>query len=61
MLMGQAQKAQASEPITTTPDPIKEVHDELALKLQKIKSLLENGLIDESDYKAKQAEILSTF
>ncbi|MEH6307695.1 SPFH domain-containing protein [Olivibacter sp. CPCC 100613] len=33
--------------------------DESAIKLQKIKSLFENGLIDESEYKAKKAEILS--
>lgn len=33
--------------------------DESVVKLQRIKSLFEQGLIDESEYKAKKAEILS--
>jgi len=33
--------------------------DEHTIKLQKIKTLFENGLIDEQEYKAKKAEILS--
>lgn len=49
MLMGQA-----------IPGAAANTQDALALKLQKIKDLFEKGLIDESEYKAKKAEILST-
>jgi len=32
--------------------------DDVATKLQKLKSLFENGLIDETEYKAKKAELI---
>ncbi|GIJ96727.1 hypothetical protein CAPN001_12960 [Capnocytophaga stomatis] len=35
--------------------------DEPTTKLQKLKTLFENGLIDEEEYKAKKAEILANF
>lgn len=37
------------------------VSDDTATKLQKLKTLFDNGLIDETEYKAKKAEILSNF
>lgn len=60
MLMGQVnpsqQNVQGSQ--LTTP-AFAELKDEPTIKLQKIKVLFENGLIDEEEYKAKKAEILS--
>ncbi len=37
------------------------VSDDTTTKLQKLKTLFDNGLIDETEYKAKKAEILSNF
>src|SRR5690606_3882534 len=54
MMMGQAN--QVAQPAAATPAP---AEDEHTTKLQKIKTLFDNGLIDEAEYKAKKAEILA--
>ena len=36
------------------------VQDDATAKLQKLKTLFESGLIDETEYKEKKAEILSS-
>lgn len=54
MMMGQAN--QVAQPAAATPAP---AEDEHTAKLQKIKTLFDNGLIDEAEYKAKKAEILA--
>jgi len=51
MLMGQV--SQSPQPAAAAPA------DDPTTKLQKIKTLFENGLIDEQEYKAKKAEILA--
>ncbi|PPL00796.1 Membrane protease subunit, stomatin/prohibitin family, contains C-terminal Zn-ribbon domain [Parapedobacter indicus] len=51
MLMGQVN--QPPQPATAAPA------DDHTIKLQKIKTLFENGLIDELEYKTKKAEILA--
>jgi membrane protease subunit (stomatin/prohibitin family) len=50
ILMNQSQQAQAS----AKPQP----QDDVTARLQKLKTLFENGLIDEPEYKAKKAELI---
>ncbi|GET45386.1 SPFH domain-containing protein [Capnocytophaga felis] len=53
MMMGtMQQQMQQNQPVT---------NDDPTTKLQKLKTLFENGLIDEEEYKAKKAEILANF
>lgn len=52
--MGSMMGQQMSQQVNT-PKP-----DDTAVKLQKLKSLFEQGLIDESEFKAKKAEILNS-
>jgi membrane protease subunit (stomatin/prohibitin family) len=54
------QTLQDSQAISQTTSSVSaDNKDEHTIKLQKIKTLFENGLIDEQEYKAKKAEILS--
>lgn len=49
MMMNQAQQTQANQqPVT----------EDITAKLQKLKTLFENGLIDEPEYKSKKAELI---
>ncbi|MFK8268234.1 SPFH domain-containing protein [Capnocytophaga cynodegmi] len=53
MIMGtMQQQIQQNQPTTI---------DDLTTKLQKLKTLFENGLINEEEYKTKKAEILANF
>ena len=45
---------------TQQNQPQNSVQDDATAKLQKLKTLFENGLIDETEYKEKKAEILSS-
>jgi len=58
LLMSEMNKNQVQQP-TATPATPTTGGDALADRLQKLKSLFDNGLIDESEYKAKKADILS--
>lgn len=49
LMMNQAQQAQAGSQAQ---------QEDIAAKLQKLKTLFENGLIDESEYKTKKAELI---
>ncbi|MCG2618015.1 SPFH domain-containing protein [Terrimonas sp. NA20] len=49
IMMNQVQQGQSSTPSFT---------DNIAGRLQQLKTLFENGLIDESEYKAKKAELI---
>ncbi|MDO4782007.1 MAG: SPFH domain-containing protein [Capnocytophaga felis] len=53
MMMGTMQQQMQQNQPATNDDP--------TTKLQKLKTLFENGLIDEEEYKAKKAEILANF
>ena len=45
---------------TQQNQPQNSVQDDATAKLQKLKTLFESGLIDETEYKEKKAEILSS-
>lgn len=49
LMMNQAQQAQAG---------LQPQQEDITAKLQKLKTLFENGLIDESEYKTKKAELI---
>ncbi|MCL4639656.1 MULTISPECIES: SPFH domain-containing protein [Olivibacter] len=64
ILMGQMQATQQNQTnskINSQDNTVNssETQDESVVKLKKIKTLFESGLIDEDEYKAKKAEILS--
>lgn len=59
MMMG-AMQQQMKENQATTP-PAQPAADDVTTKLQKLKTLFDNGLIDEAEYKTKKAQILENF
>ncbi|MGE9311299.1 SPFH domain-containing protein [Niabella sp. CJ426] len=52
-MMNQMQQANNHQPNPAPPA------DDLTVKLQKLKTLFDNGLIDEQEYKSKKAELIS--
>lgn len=60
VLMNEMNKTQAQQPTISAAAPSTSTgEDTLADRLQKLKALFDSGLIDESEYKAKKADILS--
>ena len=51
---------QQTQQQTQQNQPQNSVQDDATAKLQKLKTLFESGLIDETEYKEKKAEILSS-
>lgn len=56
MMMNQLQQ---NNPGTAAPQAAAAPQDDISAKLQKLKTLFENGLIDEDEYKTKKAELLT--
>jgi len=59
VMMTEMNKAQAQQQVPNNSAASNTGEDELASRLQKLKGLFDNGLIDESEYKTKKADILS--